>query len=181
MSSRVLTADIVDINAFRGDHDHALEKAERGAVAVFENNAPAFYAVTPERMAELLAKEAQLAAPQTDVVLDAQLYEEFADPAQPVPAPGGKFRMYLGWQPDADFQRMAALWGIPLSQPVTAQELASFVAYWQAEGKMFHHIQWQQKLARSIQMNRATFTSSARRDVNAIPQPDDQIPDGFRG
>ncbi len=76
---------------------------------------------------------------------------------------------------------MAALWGIPLAQPATSEELASFVAYWQAEGKVFHHIQWQQKLARSIQMNRATFTSSARRDVNAIAQPDDHIPDGFRG
>ncbi len=76
---------------------------------------------------------------------------------------------------------MAALWGIPLVQPVTSEELASFVAYWQAEGKVFHHIQWQQKLARSIQMNRATFTSSTRRDVNAIAQPDDHIPDGFRG
>lgn len=181
MSSRVLTADIVDINAFRRDPDSVLAQAERGAVAVFDNNAPAFYAVTPERMAELLAKEAQLAAPQTDVVLDAQLYEEFVDPAQPVPAPAGKFRMYLGWQPDAEFQRMAALWGIPLAQPVTPQELASFVTYWQAEGKVFHHIQWQQKLARSVQLNRAASGNGARRDVNAIAQPDDHIPDGFRG
>lgn len=181
MSSRVLTADIVDIDAFRRDPDRVLTQAERGAVAVFDNNAPAFYAVTPKRMAELLEKEAQLAAPQTDVVLDAQLYEEFAEPAQPIPAPAGKFPMYLGWQPDAEFQRMAALWGIPLAQPVTAEELASFVAYWHAEGKVFHHIQWQQKLARSVQMNRAAFNSTARRDVNAISQPDDQIPDGFRG
>ncbi len=52
--------------------------------------------------------------------------------------------MYADWQPDADFQRMAALWGIALSQPVTPEELAAFVAYWQAEGKVFHHVQWQQ-------------------------------------
>ena len=53
--------------------------------------------------------------------------------------------MYAAWQPDADFQRQAALWGVALREPVTAEELASFVAYWQAEGKVFHHIQWQQK------------------------------------
>lgn len=27
---------------------------------------------------------------------------------------------------------------------VTTEELASFIAYWQAEGKVFHHVQWQQ-------------------------------------
>lgn len=42
--------------------------------------------------------------------------------------------------------------GIALSQPVTPEELAAFVAYWQAEGKVFHHVQWQQKLARSVQI-----------------------------
>ncbi|WP_105648811.1 primosomal protein DnaT [Cronobacter dublinensis] len=181
MSSRILTPDVVDIDAFRRNPGGALAHAERGAVAVFDNNAPAFYAVTPARMAELLALEKQLAAPRSDVALEAQFFDEGNDVAQPVPVPMGKFAMYPGWQPDPDFQRMAALWGITLAQPVTSEELASFVAYWQAEGKVFHHIQWQQKLARSIQMNRATFTSSARRDVNAIPQPDDQIPDGFRG
>ena len=181
MSSRILTPDVVDIDAFRRNPGSALAHAERGAVAVFDNNAPAFYAVTPARMAELLALEKQLAAPRSDVALEAQFFDEGNDVAQPVPVPMGKFAMYPGWQPDPEFQRMAALWGIPLAQPVTSEELASFVAYWQAEGKVFHHIQWQQKLARSLQMNRATFTSSTRRDVNAIAQPDDHIPDGFRG
>lgn len=55
----------------------------------------------------------------------------------------GKFAMYADWQPDADFQRRRPV-GVALREPVTAEELASFVAYWQAEGKVFHHIQWQQ-------------------------------------
>lgn len=38
----------------------------------------------------------------------------------------------------------AALWGVALREPVTTEELASFIAYWQAEGKVFHHVQWQQ-------------------------------------
>ena len=68
---------------------------------------------------------------------------------------GGFERGTAGWQPDADFQRQAAIWGVALSEPVTPAELAAFVAYWQAEGRLFHHVQWQQKLARSVQMNRA--------------------------
>lgn len=55
MSSRVLTPDVVGIDALVHDHQTVLAKAEGGVVAVFANNAPAFYAVTPARLAELLA------------------------------------------------------------------------------------------------------------------------------
>jgi DNA replication protein DnaT len=93
----------------------------------------------------------------------------------------GKFAMYAGWQPDAEFLRLSALWGIALSEPVTPEELASFVAYWQAEGKVFHHVQWQQKLARSVQMGRANSGNQTRRDINTVSEPDNHIPPGFRG
>ena len=101
--------------------------------------------------------------------------------AAPVAVPMGKFAMYAAWQPDADFQRLAALWGIALSQPVTPEELAAFVAYWQAEGKVFHHVQWQQKLARSVQISRASNGGQPKRDVNSVSEPDSHIPRGFRG
>ena len=61
MSSRVLTPDVVGIDALVHDHQTVLAKAEGGVVAVFANNAPAFYAVTPARLAELLALEEKLA------------------------------------------------------------------------------------------------------------------------
>ena len=73
------------------------------------------------------------------------------------------------------------VWGIALTQPVAPEELAAFTAYWQAEGKVFHHIQWQQKLARSVQINRASSGAQSKRDVNAFSEPDKQIPHGFRG
>ena len=152
MSSRVLTPDVVGIDALVHDHQTVLAKAEGGVVAVFANNAPAFYAVTPARLAELLALEEKLARPGSDV-----------------------------WQPDADFIRLAALWGVALREPVTAEELASFIAYWQAEGKVFHHVQWQQKLARSLQIGRASNGGLPKRDVNTVSEPDSQIPPGFRG
>lgn len=179
MSSRILTSTVIGIDEFMRDHESVLARTEGGAVAVFANNSPAFYAITPERLAELLALESRLARPASDITLDNQFYEEPA--ATPVNVPMGKFAMYAGWQPDADFQRLAALWGIALDQPVAPEELAAFIAYWQAEGKVFHHVQWQQKLARSIQINRANQGGAAKRDINAISQPDSQIPPGFRG
>ena len=169
MSSRVLTPDVVGIDALVHDHQTVLAKAEGGVVAVFANNAPAFYAVTPAR----------LARPGSDVALDDQLYQE--PQAAPVAVPMGKFAMYPDWQPDADFIRLAALWGVALREPVTTEELASFIAYWQAEGKVFHHVQWQQKLARSLQIGRASNGGLPKRDVNTVSEPDSQIPPGFRG
>ena len=156
MSSRVLTPDVVGIDALVHDHQTVLAKAEGGVVAVFANNAPAFYAVTPARLAELLALEEKLARPGSDVALDDQLYQE------PQAAP-------------------AALWGVALREPVTTEELTSFIAYWQAEGKVFHHVQWQQKLARSLQIGRASNGGLPKRDVNTVSEPDSQIPPGFRG
>ncbi|WP_061707870.1 primosomal protein DnaT [Pseudenterobacter timonensis] len=179
MSSRILTPTVVGIDAFMRDPRGALSHAEGGTVAVFADNAPAFYAITPERLATLLELEARLARPASDVTLDTQFYEEPA--AVPVAVPMGKFAMYAGWKPDDDFIRLAGLWGIALTQPVTPEELAAFVAYWQAEGKVFHHVQWQQKLARSVQIGRAGNGGQPKRDINAFSQPDREIPQGFRG
>lgn len=179
MSSRILTSRVAGLDALMRDPRGVVANAEGGAIAVLVDNAPAFYAITPERLAQLLETEARLARPASDVALDTQFFD---DPASaPVAVPMGKFAMYQGWQPDPDFQRQAALWGIALTQPVTPEELAAFTAYWQAEGKVFHHIQWQQKLARSVQINRASSGGLAKRDINTISEPDNQIPPGFRG
>ncbi|MGL4726538.1 MAG: primosomal protein DnaT [Scandinavium sp.] len=179
MSSRVLTSSVIGIDALLRDPEGVLKNADNGAIAVFANNAPAFYALTPERLEQLLALEANLARPGSDVMLDGQFFEEPV--ATPIAVPMGKFPMYADWRPDEDFQRMAALWGIALTQPVTPEELAAFTAYWQAEGKVFHHVQWQQKLARSVQMGRASNGGQPRRDLNSLSEPDSQIPPGFRG
>ncbi|RXJ12660.1 primosomal protein DnaT [Lelliottia nimipressuralis] len=179
MSSRLLTTSVAGIDAFVRDPRGILTKADGGTLAVFADNAPAFYAITPERLAQLLDIEARLSRPVSDVALDTQFFEERT--SAPVAVPMGKFAMYSGWQPDADFQRQAALWGIALTQTATPEELAAFVAYWQAEGKVFHHVQWQQKLARSIQINRASNGGQPKRDINTISEPDNQIPPGFRG
>lgn len=102
-------------------------------------------------------------------------------------APGGmgefgKFQMRDNWKPDPQFIQRAALWGITLKTDITPFELAEFIAYWKAEGKAFHHDQWQQKLARSVQQSRARpVAQQQRRDINDVPEPDKAIPQGFRG
>lgn len=178
MSAKILTSTLTGLDAFCQAPQQALRQMDNGALAVLDNYTPLFYAVAPERLAQLLALEAAVQQP-SDVALDPSLYDTATVEAQPVPA--GKFAMYSGWQPDADFQRQAAIWGVALSEPVTEAELAAFIAYWQAEGRLFHHVQWQQKLARSIQMNRAASGGQPKRDITQISSTDYHIPDGFRG
>ncbi|VTP63557.1 Primosomal protein I [Leclercia adecarboxylata] len=50
--------------------------AEGGTVAIFADNAPAFYAITPQRLAQLLELEARLSRPSSDVTLDNQFFDE---------------------------------------------------------------------------------------------------------
>ncbi|HIC2884907.1 TPA: DnaT-like ssDNA-binding domain-containing protein [Morganella morganii] len=66
----------------------------------------------------------------------------------------GKFVMAGHWQPDPDFSRKAAQWGVILNDPYRPEELAEFVTYWQAEGKAKHHAQWEMAFARSINQQR---------------------------
>lgn len=68
-------------------------------------------------------------------------------------SPLGKFLMTRDWTPEADFVQKAAFWGKPVDGGYTAAELAEFVDYWKAEGKVFHQAQWEQKFAQSV--NRA--------------------------
>ncbi|WP_334354359.1 DnaT-like ssDNA-binding domain-containing protein [Enterobacter hormaechei] len=102
-------------------------------------------------------------------------------------APGGigefgKFQMHDNWKPDHQFTRRASQWGVNLKTEITPFELADFITYWKAEGKAFHHDQWQQKLARSVQQSRARpVAQQQRRDINDVPEPDKTIPQGFRG
>ncbi|BAN97613.1 primosomal protein DnaI [Plautia stali symbiont] len=177
MSVKILSSTLVGLDGFCHDPLTTLQQADNGTLAVLHNNVPAFYAITPQRLAHLLSLEAATQQPN-DVTLDDSL---FHSDAAPIAVPVGKFAMYPGWQPDSDFQRQAAIWGVALSEPVTAAELAAFVAYWQAEGRLFHHVQWQQKLARSVQMNRAANGGQPKRDITQITNTDYDIPDGFRG
>lgn len=181
MSVKILTSTVIGLDAFCQDPVNALATVNEGALAVFNNNMPVLYAVTPERLAQLLALEESARLPPSDVTLEQPFYQDALPPQTAIATPLGKFAMYRGWRPDKDFLRQAAIWGVALTAPITTAELASFVDYWQAEGRLYHHVQWQQKLARSVQQGRMGLGGKLRPDVNQLPEPDQSIPDGFRG
>lgn len=64
----------------------------------------------------------------------------------------GKFPMKPDWTPSPDFQRQAVLWGKPVPDGLNLRaELASFIAFWTSEGKVFTQTQWELKFARHLQ------------------------------
>ncbi len=101
--------------------------------------------------------------------------------------PFGKFPITNEWIPGADFVGQAALWGINLGERpgYTAVELQQFRDYWQCEGKVKHHIQWEQTFASSLQTSRAKAAAQAkgqrRQPALTVSTPDTEIPPGFRG
>nr|WP_253283044.1 DnaT-like ssDNA-binding domain-containing protein [Cedecea davisae] len=97
------------------------------------------------------------------------------------PSPGGsgitgKFTLYQGWRPDDDFLLKAAQWGCVMTEPPPETALAEFVTYWQAEGKAFHHVQWEQKFAQALKRNQGRNKPTGdKRDETNIRA------DGYRG
>lgn len=88
----------------------------------------------------------------------------------------GKFTMYQGWRPDDDFLLQAAQWGCVMTEPPPETALAEFVTYWEAEGKAFHHVQWQQKFAQALKRNQGRNKPTGdKRDETNIRA------DGYRG
>lgn len=142
-----------------------IESSNNGIIAVLKNNTPIFYAVTPYCLKKLFDVEYTL---QSEKIKKEKITK--------------KFPMHRNWKPDKDFIHQSALWGIILTKETSESELACFISYWEAEGCFFHHIQWQQKLARSVQKSRSlNFSSQKKRDITHIPIPDKKTPDGFRG
>ncbi|EIV5432962.1 TPA: phage replisome organizer [Klebsiella aerogenes] len=79
----------------------------------------------------------------------------------PVVVPGigepiGKFTMHENWQPSDDFVMRARMWGHALpADGYKKSDLAEFVTYWAAEGKVMQHVQWEQKFARLLMQKAA--------------------------
>ncbi|WP_284443224.1 primosomal protein DnaT [Buchnera aphidicola] len=162
---KVLVSDNVSLDLFCKNPMQILEKSNKGIIAVLKNNSPIFYAITPHLLKKIFDLDHCLLNHDT---IQQKIIK--------------KFSMHPEWTPDKDFIRQAALWGIMLTEETSKSELASFISYWQAEGCFFHHIQWQQKLARSLQKSRSIICmSQKKRDITYIPTPDQTTPSGFRG
>lgn len=107
-------------------------------------------------------------------------------PCQEYLAPFGKFSITPEWHPGPDFVKQAALWGIQLgTEPgYSPEELQQFRDFWEPEGKVKHHQQWEQAFAQSLRNSRSqprSFGGSKKPTGIKISQPDTTIPPGFRG
>ncbi|HAF1791870.1 TPA: hypothetical protein G9B33_002891 [Salmonella enterica] len=81
----------------------------------------------------------------------------------------GKFAMHPDWRPSDQFRAQAVLWGMPVREGINLRtELNNFITYWQAEGKVFHQAQWEQKFARHLQ--RAPAAQQQRGNQHAAPE-----------
>ncbi|QWA09553.1 primosomal protein [Sodalis ligni] len=98
---------------------------------------------------------------EVKILTDGDVLQDPTPPPKPVQPefipevdePIGKFSMHTAWRPSQDFRRRAGVWNRILDGPdpgYTDAELSRFVTYWQAEGKVFHHVQWEQKFADSV-------------------------------
>ena len=79
MSVKILSSTLVGLDGFCHDPLTTLQQADNGTLAVLHNNVPAFYAITPQRLAHLLALEAAAQQPN-DVTLDDSLFHSDAAP-----------------------------------------------------------------------------------------------------
>lgn len=176
MSIKILVPTATNLANFKKDPISALASAKEGALAVFQNNIPIMYAVTPSLLNKLFSINNVFEEQKKNNIKNNIKKNTFLKKNTI-----GKFTMYKEWTPDLDFLKQAAIWGIILHKPISHSELALFISYWQAEGRFFHHIQWQQKLARSVQQSRMLNIMYKKRDINDLPTPDHNIPEGFRG
>ncbi|AHG60337.1 primosomal protein DnaT [Buchnera aphidicola] len=163
---KILVSKNITLDLFCKNPIKILKEFDNKAIAVLQNDTTIFYAINPDFLKKIF-----------DIEYNSVYTHSEKENINK------KFSMHPKWTPDKDFIRQAALWGIILDKEVLESELACFISYWQAEGCFFYHIQWQQKLARSLQKSRSLTDqfSKKRRDITYIPTPDQTIPSGFRG
>lgn len=174
----------VDIHHFCKNPNIFLKKEKKKIITILKNNKPLLHLITPDRFLQLLKIES--------LYFKKKMYSEsyflknifssnkYLDKEKNENIYLGKFRMYSQWEPDKNFLKLAATWGIHLDNFVKKSELASFITYWKAEGKLYHHIQWQQKLAYSVQFSRLR-KKQFKNNITETYEPDTFIPYGFKG
>ncbi|BAP58289.1 DnaT-like ssDNA-binding domain-containing protein [Candidatus Tachikawaea gelatinosa] len=183
MSLKILTSTIIGIKKFIKNPIIELHQSDKGTLAVLDKNIPVMYVLTQERLSYLLEIEKKMFLEKNYFLDKSQSKKSFRKNLNDYQIlPKEKFAMYKKWQPDIDFQKKAAVWGVILEQPVSTSELASFIDYWIVEECILHHVQWQQKLARNIKLNRLIDNKITKKKHTGSNNHhyNDNVPDGFR-
>ncbi|CAL4041860.1 Primosomal protein 1 [Buchnera aphidicola (Tetraneura ulmi)] len=174
----------ISLNNFLKNPIKNIRQEKNQILEISNNNLPVVYLINPILLKRFLAIETAYKETQLNINSSNLLFLKKIEKkkTQIQEKQCGKFLMYKSWTPDKDFLKKSSLWGINLNQYPKKSELALFISYWKAENRIFHHIQWQQKLARSLQQTRRfDFKKNKKRDINKLPNPDSIIPEGFRG
>lgn len=167
MLLKILASTFINIKDFCKKYN-TFKNSKNDTIAIVENNELILYLISPNRLSNLLDIEATFLKKQSKILNKKEESNNFM-----------KFKMYKNWNPGNNFSQLAKLWGINLNYDVTQEELIFFIHYWEVENCIFYHIQWQQKLARSIQMNRKNHNiKDTRLKLN---NKKNYIPYGFRG
>ncbi|QIQ41088.1 MAG: primosomal protein DnaI [Buchnera aphidicola (Aphis urticata)] len=162
---KILVSKNISLDLFCENPIQTIKTAKNGALSISKNKKVLFYVITPSVLKKIFD-------------LECNFTEENINKEEKMKQ---KFSMHPKWTPDTDFLRKASLWGIILEQEVSKHELNAFIAYWEAESCFFYHVQWEQKLARSLQRVRSFNLLKKQNDITYIPVPDKKTPDGFRG
>ncbi|PPI87652.1 primosomal protein DnaT [Candidatus Pantoea edessiphila] len=178
MPEKILSSRIISLDAFCQNPVSSLKENDKGILTILKNYTPVMYAITPERLAQLLTIEA-ISKQNNNILIDNNFINDTTKINMYTPI--GKYAMYNGWKPDSDFIRQAAIWGVHLNKPITDAELSIFISYWHAEGSLFHHVQWQQKFARNLKMSRESNYDKSKNHITTLSNSSLNIPEGFRG
>lgn len=181
MSLKILTSTLIDLKELL-NKSISFKNTDHDTIALMKKNKPAMYLLSPKRLSKLLKIELKyLKKNKKSCRSKKKLFKAMDDNINY----NEKFRMHKSWYPGKDFIQLSSLWGINITYEVTQEELQSFISYWQVENKICYHVQWQQKLARNIQLNRTQKIFNKKKflsqDINYIPQPNNKIPYGFKG
>ncbi|QCI16868.1 primosomal protein DnaT [Buchnera aphidicola (Aphis helianthi)] len=162
---KILISKNISLDLFCKNPVQIIKTTKNGTLAISKNKKILFYVITPSVLTKIFNLENNFE--QKDIQQEEKIKQ--------------KFSMHSKWTPEKDFIRKAALWGIILEEDVSKHELAAFISYWQAERCFFYHVQWEQKLARSLQRTRSFNLIQKQKDITYIPVPDQKTPHGFRG
>ncbi|QCI18595.1 DnaT-like ssDNA-binding domain-containing protein [Buchnera aphidicola] len=162
---KILVSKNISLDLFCKNPTQIIKSNENSTLSISENKKILFYVITPSILKKIFNIEYNF---QKEDIKKEQKMKK-------------KFSMYSTWTPDKDFIQKAALWGIILEEEVSKHELNAFINYWEVEGCFFYHVQWEQKLARSLQRVRSFNILKKQKDITYIPEPDQKTPEGFRG
>ncbi|WP_343189965.1 DnaT-like ssDNA-binding domain-containing protein [Buchnera aphidicola] len=167
----------VTIENFLKEPSKYLKKTKKKTILILEKNAPKTYIINNYILKKIF-KKIKIYKKKIDNDISKKIIsiEKFNSKNKIQ----NKFAMYKNWNPDKNFIKKAAMWGIEIKKKVSRSELNLFIDYWKAEGRILHHIQWEQKLAYSLKITRASKHNKNISKSNKIYIKKNYIPDGFR-